>query len=44
MSFTGLTKRTMPWMRAHECQQWWSKTLAVTGLVVLCVAGAKRFA
>jgi hypothetical protein len=39
MSFTGLTKRTMRWMRAHECQQWWSKTLAVTGLVLWLTVG-----
>jgi hypothetical protein len=34
MSFTGCTKRTLRFARAHKCQRWWSKTLAVPGLVL----------
>jgi hypothetical protein len=34
MSFTGATKRTLRFSNAHACQKWWSKTLAVTGLVL----------
>jgi hypothetical protein len=34
MSFTGCTKRTLRFARDQQCQRWWSKTLAVSGLVL----------
>jgi Flp pilus assembly protein TadB len=34
MSFTGMTKRTLRFSSRHASQKWWSKTLAVTGLVL----------
>ena len=34
MSLTGLTRRTMYFYRAHPVTRWWSRALAVSGLVL----------
>lgn len=34
MSFTGCTKRTLRFSGKHQCLKWWSKSLAVIGLVL----------